>query len=553
MACFSASFRFGRLTTILTLSMLTGLALGATGCGTSLNIVGTDGGGEGDTAIDPGDDTGTPGSDTGSPTDTKPPADTAPCVGANKRLCGEACVEISSSTANCGSCGNVCPSGAFCVAGACGACPTAMPTVCGTPGACTDLNGDPSNCGSCGNKCPSGSACEAGICTCGAGLVKCTSGCKDLSKDATACGSCSNACDTGASCVSGSCACPASKPDRCGGACVDMRTDSGNCGACGASCGAGTCVGGACVCPGTTVKCPGGRCVDVSSDDLNCGGCGITCGAGKCISGACTCASGKTMCSGSCVDLKTDTFNCGACGAPCAGVCSTGHCSVPTCRSAAPKVLFYGPLGSMEKPYLPSGAVSVIATETMWRAMTKSDFASYDLIVLGAPDATATTGSSDPKATDYVAAFDTRATWASAVNGRIVVLGMDPAYHAMKGTTGASMVLRSTLRWLTTSTPGTTALYVNSDWGTRNLDFLGSFGTFASSTDMYTDTINVTVSTHPILLGSTDATLSSWGSSAHSFITAPSGFITIASGTDTFTTTTKGPVITVRDAGACTP
>src|SRR5689334_15235347 len=87
------------------------------------------------------------------------------------------------------------------------------------------------------------------------------------------------------------------------------------------------------------------------------------------------------------------------------------------------KVLFYGPNDATESSFLPAGATFTVATENTWRAMTTTDFASYDLIIIGDPMSGAA-----PTASNLLAAYETRNTWAAAVTGRIVISGMGPAY-----------------------------------------------------------------------------------------------------------------------------
>jgi hypothetical protein len=221
-------------------------------------------------------------------------------------------------------------------------------------------------------------------------------------------------------------------------------------------------------------------------------------------------------------------------------------------------VLFYGPTASAgtvvpEAAYLPTGATTHIAAETEWRAMTTADFQKYDLIVIGEPSP-----GGGPTAIDLQAAYDTRTTWGAAINGRIVVFGQDPAWHAGISTApaaGAAVLLKATLNWLSTGAPKTTSLYVSPDWGTRNLDYMGYFGAFTSTADTIQN-ITILDPTHPIMTGSTNTTLSNWSSSAHDKIGYPSGFTPVANGVgDPFFTDadTPGPVAVVRDGAACGP
>jgi len=246
-----------------------------------------------------------------------------------------------------------------------------------------------------------------------------------------------------------------------------------------------------------------------------------------CTGGVCSsCLPGLTSCSGSCVDLKTDPANCGTCGKACASgeSCSAGICTaVPKCNSGTLKVLIYGPVGSLETPYLPAGSISTVATETMWKAMTTADFKSYQLIVIGE----GSYGSAPP----WDAANFNKSTWTPAVTGRIVVSTLDPAAH---GTSGATTFARAALDWASKG-PGT-GLYVGPDYGSRKLDFMSGFGTWTAlgqiGDGVTGDDVSIIVPAHGTMAGSTSASLSTWGSSYHGAITGfPTAFTVIARST----------------------
>ncbi|MFL5420377.1 MAG: hypothetical protein ACJ79Y_06370, partial [Myxococcales bacterium] len=90
----------------------------------------------------------------GSPTST--PIVGGVVCGTGSTACGEACVQLRTDNANCGSCGHACGPGEVCSNGTCATTCIDPLTACGagTTVACKDLRDDPSNCGTCGNVCP---------------------------------------------------------------------------------------------------------------------------------------------------------------------------------------------------------------------------------------------------------------------------------------------------------------------------------------------------------------------------------------------------------------
>lgn len=115
-------------------------------------------------------------------------------------------------------------------------------------GRCVDLQTSSTDCGGCGLKCAGGSSCSDGRCetydvqACNATTAPpwfklCGGGCSDTNADAKNCGGCGNACGTDQQCDVGSCGQKCNPPLKfCGSGCVDPDTDKDNCGRCGTQC-----------------------------------------------------------------------------------------------------------------------------------------------------------------------------------------------------------------------------------------------------------------------------------------------------------------------------
>jgi len=165
----------------------------------------------------------------------------------------------------------------------------------GAPG-CGNTQTNPQNCGQCGNVCASGATCVAGKCDCGTGKTECNGACVDTQTDAKNCGSCGHLCTGGNStwsCVAGVCTVGCSGGQTaCNNVCVDTQTDDQNCGQCGNACGTKTCCTG--------------QCKDTTTDNANCGTCGTTCnGSSTCINSSCSTCDGPPL--GSCAHNECNT------------------------------------------------------------------------------------------------------------------------------------------------------------------------------------------------------------------------------------------------------
>jgi hypothetical protein len=211
-------------------------------------------------------------------------------------------------------------------AGMQGSCPSGQISCSGT---CRDIRNDNGNCGSCGNICPSGQNCQNSRCvlpgtsapvvstsapititpelSCSYGEIPCGSSCINVFSDKKNCGVCGRACGGGEACVNARCgpACTKSGTSLCGDTCVDLDTDMNNCGSCGTEC---------------KTFLPNAK--------------GSLCANGKCIVSQCKTDyddCNEILSDGCEIYLRTDASNCGSCGTKCPSgqVCYNKKCSKP--------------------------------------------------------------------------------------------------------------------------------------------------------------------------------------------------------------------------------
>ena len=229
--------------------------------------------------------------------------------------------DVRITVAHCGACGSACSlanATATCTGGACAVlrCNAGFADCDGVAsnGCEVNLTSSAANCGRCGNACSAGFVCNASACTldCGS-LTNCSGTCVNLTSDASNCGACGTVCrfaNATAACASSTCgiaSCTAGWGNCDGvlsnGCETSLHTSLANCGACGtmcsfanaaASCARGTCALGLCTtgfgnCDGVTAN---GCEANLNTSPTNCGACGTACpvptnGAATCTSGSC--------------------------------------------------------------------------------------------------------------------------------------------------------------------------------------------------------------------------------------------------------------------------
>jgi hypothetical protein len=166
------------------------------------------------------------------------------------------CETNIATTANCGSCGNMCTgstpvcSGSGSTYACASGCPTADPTLCS--GTCVDTTSNASDCNACGNVCMTSvthaqATCVSSACSfsCNSGYTDCTGACVDTTSDSNNCNGCGIKCGTNMQCVNSACECTAGLTN-CNGTCVNTSSTVADCGTCGHDCMGGACTSGVC-------------------------------------------------------------------------------------------------------------------------------------------------------------------------------------------------------------------------------------------------------------------------------------------------------------------
>ncbi len=179
-----------------------------------------------------------------------------------------------------------------------------------------------------------------------------------------------------------------------------------------------------------------------------------------------------------------------------------------------------------------------------WASMSTAQFAAYDAIIIG-DDGCNSSSILDPLQAN-------RATWSAAATGNVVVLGFDPGYHSNEGTTAATTMMQNSIAWATKG--GSTGLYLPIACYNRS-DVLQSLGTFVQASGE-SDSLTILVPGSPTMAGLTSATVSGWGTSAHTlWSTVPSNFskVIVDSGSGDAAFVTRAPVAISTPIPALSP
>jgi hypothetical protein len=189
-----------------------------------------------------------------------------------------------------------------------------------------------------------------------------------------------------------------------------------------------------------------------------------------------------------------------------------------------------GPVTKNEKTIAEAAGYTVdVRNESEWAAMTKEQFKSYKAIVFADPDCR----TSPSPTLDTATAEPNRTAWSQAVtetNGAIVVVGTDPIFHLARNTDltksgAAERLMRNSIDFAA-SGPGT-GLYMNlscyytftSGESRPDVTVLSVIGRFKVG-GQEASAVTILDTSHPVMSGLTNESLSGWGSSMHEWFAA---------------------------------
>lgn len=196
--------------------------------------------------------------------------------------------------------------------------------------------------------------------------------------------------------------------------------------------------------------------------------------------------------------------------------------AAPTAQAAgrAQRILFFGPSlttgNRLNEAHLARsvGYDIRVADADRWASLTTEDFASYQAIIVGDPHC-----GYPYEGEDYLApVLANRDTWSAAVNGPVIVAGLDPMYHQRKA--GAVDFTNNAISYAASG--GSTGMYFSLSCyffdarGGTNAKVLRGLGDFeVGGIRGDCDDLRVSMPAHPAMAGITDASVSNWHCAAH--------------------------------------
>lgn len=192
-------------------------------------------------------------------------------------------------------------------------------------------------------------------------------------------------------------------------------------------------------------------------------------------------------------------------------------------------VLIYGPTDMAGSTLIEAMGLDVTVWDAdQWTAATTEDFATFALIVVGeqscnGPD---THG-------ELIPLSDTRPAWGPAIDGRVMISGLDLECHitdweeiATGDETVPPVLYHNAVSWLS-ETCATNAMFAT-DWGRRDGEHLTVFGPIDEEPQRG-DFVNILAPDHPLFAGIASDGLNNWASTFHTvFLTWPDSFEAVA-------------------------
>ncbi len=219
----------------------------------------------------------------------------------------------------------------------------------------------------------------------------------------------------------------------------------------------------------------------------------------------------------------------------------------PPAHAGADRILVYGPSLTNDKPLNEAdlarnmGYDVRVASAERWASLTTDDFAGYQAIIVGDPNCGYAYGDED-----YLApVLANRDTWSAAVNGPIILAGLDPMYHQRK--IGAVAFTNNAIIYAASGS--STGLYFSlscyfGDTGGTTMKVFKYFGDFSGGyVHGNCDALRISRPDHPSMAGLTSDSLSNWHCSSHEqFDTYPGDFVKVVG-----TRSTHSAIVIVRD------